>query len=241
MEKLVIQDKTVEQAISKGLIKLNITKDEANIVVKDEGKKGIFGFGQKDAIIEISKKESIILNDVSYVREEVEIERVEEIEKIDVIEHHDNEHSELYQFVCQYLSEVSKEYGADITVQVKETSKKIIFQIETEKAGLLIGKHGKIINALQILAQTLVYRDYEKAPMVVVNIGDYRQKREEKLREIADRTAKRVLKTKQAIFLEPLPAFERKIVHACLSKYEHISTHSEGKEPYRYLVVSLGE
>lgn len=234
MEKLVIVDKTVEQAISKGLIKLNISREEANIVIKDEGKKGIFGFGQKDAMIEISKKNDSVENIIEKVVED-DSQPTQKIETVI------RQHNPLYDDVCQYLVDVSKEYGADVVVNVKETSKKIIFQIETEKAGLLIGKHGKIINSLQVLAQTLVYRDNEKAPMVVVNIGDYRQKREEKLREIADRTARRVLKTKQSVFLEPLPAFERKIVHACLSKYDYITTHSEGKEPYRYLVVSLSE
>lgn len=239
MKKLVITDKTVEQAIQKGLIKLNIQREEADIVVKEEGKKGLFGFGHKDAVIEISKKiiKKIVIEEASLA----EPVKAEPIEVMQDSEKDINDENNIYMNVCNYLVDVAKTYGADITVTVKETAKKLIFQIETEKAGLLIGKHGKIINALQILAQTVVYRDNEKAPMVVVNIGDYRQKREEKLKDIAHKTARRVLKTKQAVFLEPLPAFERKIVHAHLSRYDNVATHSEGKEPYRYLIVEYAE
>ncbi|NEW66536.1 protein jag [Carnobacteriaceae bacterium zg-84] len=243
MESLIITDVTVEKAIQKGLIKLNIKREEATIIVKEEGKKGLFGFGHKDAVIEISKKE--VEEVVQPVVEEVVSEVVEYdppfvVEEMVIVKPNQSDEShEDYSKVCDYLVDVARAYGAKIDVTVKEVSKKLVFQIETEKAGLLIGKHGKIINALQILAQTMVYKKNEKAPMVVVNIGDYREKREVKLKDVADRTAKKVLRTKQSVFLEPLPAFERKIIHARLSKYDNITTHSEGNEPYRYLVVDF--
>lgn len=252
MEKLTIKDSTVENAIQKGLTQLNTTRDKVDVLIIEEGKKGFFGFGQRDAVVEITlKQENTTPNDKQDIV--VSSESIVENNTIeDVIEHKETkknsqqtntvtkEGSNRFEHVVTYLENITKEYGAfDVSIQVKETSKKIIFQIETSKAGLLIGKHGKIINALQVLTQTMVYREDEKSPMVVVNIGDYRQKREEKLKEIADRTAKRVLKTNQAVFLEELPAFERKIIHARLSKYDNITTHSEGKEPHRYLVVDV--
>lgn len=248
MEKLIMTDVTVEKAIQKGLIKLNVSRDNVDIVIKDEGKRGIFGFGQKNAIVElIVKKQEVveesvieeIVTDEKIVINDVKEENIIEDETIEVEESYQNNEVSNYQSVSDYLVVVAKEYGADISVSINENSKKLVFDIETEKAGLLIGKHGKIINALQVLAQTLVYQLNERAPMVVVNIGDYRQKREEKLKEVADKTARRVLKTKQSVFLEPLPAFERKIVHARLSKYDNITTHSEGKEPHRYLIVDF--
>ena len=71
--------------------------------------------------------------------------------------------------------------------------------------------------------------------------GDYRERRASVLESIADRTADRVIRTKQPVFLEPLPAFERKQIHARLSQNKQITTHSEGKEPHRYLVVEIAE
>lgn len=252
MNTITVSGKTAELAIEEGLKKLNTTREQVLIVVIQEGKKGIFGFGKQDALVSLTLKTSqnvetneVVENEVvevEEVKEEVVIENnVEKIEEQKVIEEFNENLSsaDKYKEVVDYLVNVSKEYGAHITVSVQETTKMLTFQIETERAGLLIGKYGKIINGLQVLAQTLVYRDHEKAPMVVVNIGDYRQKREEKLKEIAERTAKKVLRTRQAVYLEPLPAFERKIVHAHISKYDKLVTQSEGKEPHRYLKVEF--
>ena len=77
----------------------------------------------------------------------------------------------------------------------------------------------------------------EEKLSVVVNVGNYRQKREEVLTRLAQRTAEKVKETGRPVFLEPMPAFERKMIHSALSKDEYIKTHSEGEDPYRYLVV----
>ena len=148
---------------------------------------------------------------------------------------------EAIQKVIDYLTTTVEVYGADAKVTAEETSQAITFNIESDKAGLIIGKHGKIINALQTLAQTVYQQNERKRASVIVNVGDYRERREKILENIADRTAERVLRTKQPVFLEPLPAFERKQIHARLSKNDRLSTHSEGKEPHRYLVVEIAE
>lgn len=249
MNTITVSGQTAELAIEEGLRQLNATREQVLIVVIQEGKKGIFGFGKQDALVSLTLKpvevvEKVISHDVVEVasKQETILENKEEVIEEPKTEEETSEKlspANKYKLVVDYLINVSKEYGADITVNVKETTKTLTFQIETERAGLLIGKYGKIINGLQVLAQTLVYRDHEKAPMVVVNIGDYRQKREEKLKEIAERTAKKVIRTRQAVYLEPLPAFERKIVHAHISKYDKLVTQSEGKEPHRYLKVEF--
>ncbi len=113
----------------------------------------------------------------------------------------------------------------------------MVVHLETEKQGMLIGKHGKILNALQYLAQVFVHRLEKNRLSVVLNVGDYREKRQLILERLAQKTADKVKKTGQPVFLEPMPAFERKQIHAALSKNKLIQTHSEGDEPYRYLVV----
>ncbi|MFZ2372146.1 MAG: RNA-binding cell elongation regulator Jag/EloR, partial [Trichococcus flocculiformis] len=143
--------------------------------------------------------------------------------------------------VTAYLTSVAEAYGAPAIVTVEEKNNMLIFQMESEKPGLLIGKYGKIVNALQILAQALVQRYVRRRLSVIVNVGDYRERRAAVLESIADRTAERVLKTRQPVFLEPLPAFERKQIHARLSQNKRIKTHSEGKEPHRYLVVEIAD
>ena len=109
--------------------------------------------------------------------------------------------------------------------------------METQKKGLLIGKHGKTLNALQYLAQVFIHRVAKNKLSVVVNVGNYREKRQDILQRLAKNTADKVSRTGRPVFLEPMPAFERKQIHSALSNNKYVTTHSEGDEPYRYLVV----
>ena len=274
MDKVIAKDTTVDKAIRKGLDLLGVDSHEADIVVISEGKKGIFGFGQKEAVVEITLKEirdfdeagdiqlAEIEETVEDIVEDLEEDYPETAEKIladqpeidTVISSDEDEEAEEYEdydeesgrdeaiaAVTEYLTSVSEAYGAPAIVTVEEKNNMLIFQMESEKPGLLIGKYGKIVNALQILAQALVQRYVRRRLSVIVNVGDYRERRAAVLESIADRTAERVLKTRQPVFLEPLPAFERKQIHARLSQNKRIKTHSEGKEPHRYLVVEIAE
>lgn len=137
-----------------------------------------------------------------------------------------------------YLTNITNDMGVPALVKIQhEASGLIVMNLETSKQGMLIGKHGKILNALQYLAQVFLHRVAKEKLSVVVNVGNYRQKREEVLTRLAQRTAEKVKETGRPVFLEPMPAFERKMIHSALSKDEYIKTHSEGEDPYRYLVV----
>ena len=273
MDKVIAKDTTVDKAIRKGLDVLGVDSHEADIVIISEGKKGIFGFGQKEAVVEITRKEirdfdeagdiqlAEIEETVEDIVEDLEEDYPEAAEKILVDqpevdkviysdenvesfpEDYDEEsgRDEAIAAVTAYLTSVAEAYGAPAIVTVEEKNNMLIFQMESEKPGLLIGKYGKIVNALQILAQALVQRYVRRRLSVIVNVGDYRERRAAVLESIADRTAERVLKTRQPVFLEPLPAFERKQIHARLSQNKRIKTHSEGKEPHRYLVVEIAD
>lgn len=240
-----VNDASVEKAIQKGLRQLQLTQDAVEIEVIDEGKKGLFGFGQKDAVVSITVKEKIEQEEVieeveeSYEEEiDLEYNYTESDEAVEVLENHIEEAAHVTK---AYLEQIAEIYGAPSVVYVEVQKEKMNFVFETEKPGLLIGKYGKILNALQVLAQVSVHRFVKGRMSVQVDVGDYRLRRTEALQQIAERTARRVLKTKQPVYLEPLPAYERKQIHAYLSKNKRISTHSEGKEPHRYLVVEIAE
>lgn len=240
-----VNDASVEKAIQKGLRQLQLTQDDVEIEVIDEGKKGLFGFGQKDAVVSITVKEKIEQEEVieeveeSYEEEfDLEDNYTESDEAVEVLDNHIEEAAHVTK---AYLEQIAEIYGAPSVVHVEVQKEKMNFVFETEKPGLLIGKYGKILNALQVLAQVSVHRFVKGRMSVQVDVGDYRLRRTEALQQIAERTARRVLKTKQPVYLEPLPAYERKQIHAYLSKNKRISTHSEGKEPHRYLVVEIAE
>lgn len=252
-----VTDTSVEKAIQKGLRQLGLTKEEVVVEVLSEGKKGLFGFGQKDAIVALTPvvKEEVVEEVSTPVVEETVEEVVasedesfeEEFEDEEDVEGFENEETtvdrleEAAHVTKAYLEGIAKTYGAEATVAVEVRRDRMTFVFDTDKQGLLIGKHGKILNALQVLAQVSVHRFVKGRISVQVDVGDYRARRSETLQQIAERTARKVLKTKQPVYLEPLPAYERKQIHAALSKNKRISTHSEGKEPHRYLVVEIAE
>ena len=256
-----VTDTSVEKAIQKGLRQLGLTKEEVVVEVLSEGKKGLFGFGQKDAIVALTPvvKEEVVEEVSTPVVEETveevvasedesfEEEFEDEFEDEEDVEGSENEETtvdrleEAAHVTKAYLEGIARTYGAEATVAVEVRRDRMTFVFDTDKQGLLIGKHGKILNALQVLAQVSVHRFVKGRISVQVDVGDYRARRSETLQQIAERTARKVLKTKQPVYLEPLPAYERKQIHAALSKNKRISTHSEVKEPHRYLVVEIAE
>lgn len=238
MEKYTATGTTVEEAVSNGLKKLGLKKDEAQITIIFEGKKGILGFGKKDAIVEITPK---LVKETPSVTEstdvpEFEVEKqTQEVNPVVEVEERNDEIA--FKAISDYLTSIATEMGAPSTVQVDVVQDQVIFHMETQKPGLVIGKHGKVLNALQSLAQVLMHRHAKSKLTAIVNVGDYRERREAVLKQLADRTSEKVLRTNQAVFLEPMPAFERKQIHFYISKNDKLSTHSEGNEPHRYLVV----
>ena len=257
-----VSDVSVEKAIQKGLRQLGLPQDQVFVEIISEGKKGLFGFGQKNAEVELTPVATMVSQEGT--EEEVSqpvVETVEEttVETVEVPEEDFEEDDfeeeagdvdyeetvdqleEAARVTKEYLEGIAKTYGAEATVMVEARRDRMTFVFDTDKQGLLIGKHGKILNALQVLAQVSVHRFIKGRISVQVDVGDYRQRRSETLQQIAERTARKVLKTKQPVYLEPLPAYERKQIHAALSKNKRISTHSEGKEPHRYLVVEIAE
>ena len=249
-----VSDVSVEKAIQKGLRQLGLPQDQVFVEVISEGKKGLFGFGQKNAEVELTPVATMVSEEaveevVEPVVEEATVETVETVEvpeeDFDEDDFKDEEAvdqlEEAARVTKEYLEGIAKTYGAEATVTVEARRDRMTFVFDTDKQGLLIGKHGKILNALQVLAQVSVHRFIKGRISVQVDVGDYRARRSETLQQIAERTARKVLKTKQPVYLEPLPAYERKQIHAALSKNKRISTHSEGKEPHRYLVVEIAE
>ncbi|AMB92380.1 RNA-binding cell elongation regulator Jag/EloR [Aerococcus christensenii] len=143
--------------------------------------------------------------------------------------------------IAYYIKGVLSAYLVESTIEVEDLEDTIIYHIVADKPGLVIGKHGKIINALEALAQSLMHRYVKKHVDVVVDVGDYRVRRQKILEKLAERTADQVTMDHKSVSLNALPARERKIIHRCLAQYSHIETHSQGREPHRHLVVSYKE
>ncbi|MGM0122669.1 spoIIIJ-associated protein [Enterococcus sp. AZ194] len=244
----VYEGATVEEAVNKGLSALSLKREDVEVKVIEAGKKGFLGIGKKAARVsieatvseEISEAveetvEEVLTNEAPIVTEIVSEPKPSMHESNKPLEELDDE-SALTELAL-YLTAISKELNAPALVRMERKDGLIILHLDTQKQGILIGKHGKILNALQYLAQVFIHRVAANKLSVVVNVGDYREKRQAILQRLAERTAEKVKQTGRPVFLEPMPAFERKQIHSVLSKKDYVKTHSEGDEPYRYLVV----
>jgi spoIIIJ-associated protein len=128
--------------------------------------------------------------------------------------------------------------GLHATVDIDETGEEIRATVNGDELGLLIGKHGSTIDALQHIAFRAAFRGAEERKQVTVDAAGYRERREGALHRMADRAAAEALRYDRPVELEPMRATERKIVHTYLSERTDVETHSEGDEPDRRLVVS---
>ncbi len=136
------------------------------------------------------------------------------------------------------LEEIVEDLQLDATVEVEERDGVLTGRLEGENVGLFIGRHGQTIDAVQHLAQRIVFPEGPSSVRVVIDANGYRERRAEALRGEADDAADQAISTGQAVELDPMPASERRIVHEYLRDHDDVETHSEGDEPERYLVIS---
>lgn len=138
----------------------------------------------------------------------------------------------------ELLEEVVESLGLDAEVEVEEDAGVLTGRIDGEDVGLFIGRHGQTIDAVQHLAQRIVFPDGPSAVRIVIDANGYRERRADALRAEADDAADDALSSGKPVELDPLPPFERRIVHEYLRDRGDVETHSEGNEPERYLVVT---
>lgn len=136
------------------------------------------------------------------------------------------------------LAEIADGLGLDVEIEIDETEGVLKGCLRGEDVGLFIGRRGQTIDAVQHLAQRIVFHDGPSEIRVVIDANGYRERRAESLRADADDAAEEVLRSGRPVELDPMPASERRVVHEHLRDRGDVETHSEGEEPERRLVVS---
>jgi spoIIIJ-associated protein len=138
----------------------------------------------------------------------------------------------------EMLEEIVDSLGLEAEVEVDQRDGVLTGRVEGEEVGLFIGRHGQTIDAVQHLAQRIVFPEGPSSTRVVIDANGYRGRRAEALRAEADDAADEAISSGKPVDLDPLPPFERRIVHEYLRDRGDVETHSEGNEPERYLVIS---
>ena len=138
----------------------------------------------------------------------------------------------------KFLTQVSEQMGAPAEIEIKREGKHVHFIMTGEKIALLIGKRGQTLNSLQYLTQLVINRFSNQYLTVILDAEDYRKRRNETLVQLAHRLAGKALKSGKDVTLEPMPSYERKVIHAALSDNKRVKTFSDGSEPHRFIVIS---
>ena len=143
--------------------------------------------------------------------------------------------------IRDFLESVFKAMGLTVTIQIEkeEDSNVVNVDLKGDDMGVLIGKRGQTLDALQYLTNLAVNKNSEEYVKVKIDTEDYRKRRRETLENLAKNIAYKVKRTKRSVSLEPMNPFERRVIHSTLQNDKFVTTHSEGEEPYRHVVVTL--
>lgn len=223
---IISEGKTTTEAVEKGLKELKTTREHVNIkVLENEEKKSFFNILAPRVVkVEITLKEEVKQHKREE-RKEVTI-TAEELKKAE-------------ENVRIFLKELSDNILKGLEYEIKSEKDIVEVIINGENAGFLIGYRGETLYAIQTVLGSIANKGLENRVTVRLDIGNYKAKRERTLQDLAIKTSKTVMRTGKSITLEPMQAYERKIIHSALQDNKKISTGSIGEEPRRRIVISL--
>lgn len=234
LKSIISEGKTTNEAIEKGLKELNVSKNMVDIkVLENEEKRSFFNILAPRVVkVELTVKENAKIINENKTDNDVKAERKERIVDIKDLE---NAKNILNEFIKKFLPTVSdKQFN--YTVEIKDNV--IEINITGEDSGCLIGYRGETLNSLQTILSSIANKNNNSKIKVILDIENYRNKRKQTLEELAIKVAKTVSKTGKPVTLEPMGAYERKVIHSKLQDNKYVATHSVGEEPNRKVVIS---
>lgn len=232
MSKSIISEgKTTTEAIEKGLKELKVSKDRVDIkVLENENKRSFFSILAPRVVkVELTLKDNFKQENKNQKQEEKPKREydnnIEDINKAKI---------RVEKFLKDWLNKVDE--SLEFSIKVEDYT--IYIDINGQASGLLIGYRGETLNAMQTILSTIANRNFNDRIRLIVDIANYRQKRVKILEELAEKVSKTVLKNGKSITLEPMSAYERKIIHSKLQENTKVETYSIGEGDNRRIVIS---
>lgn len=223
---IISEGKTTNEAIENGLKELNVSKNMVDIKVLEEEKRSFFSILSPRIVkVQLTIKEDKMNNNIKKERKEVEL-------SIDEQEKAKNN-------IAEFLNEFFEKVQNDAEYSIKIFKDTLNVDINSKDLGFLIGYRGETLYAFQNILTYIASKGIENRVRVILDIEGYKKKREKALEDLAEKLAKTVIKTKKSVTLEPMQAYERKIIHTKLQNNDMIETKSIGEEPRRKIVISL--
>ena len=253
MRTVRITAKTIEAAVAEGLEKLGISREEAVVHVVEQPSSGLFGLiHKKMAVVDISAPDEEAEEDTAeeaspaeeapaaeIPAEEAKEEAPAEEKKAEREEptFDPEEQKKVAEEAKTFLAGVFAGMHLAVTMECRMTEERIMINLVGDGLGILIGKHGQTLDALQYLTNLAAGKSFRHHYFILLDVENYRERRQDTLEALARRLAGKVKRTGEEIRLEPMAAGERRIIHLALQDDHAVSTDSEGEAPYRYVVI----
>ena len=232
LKSIVAEGKTTNEAIEKGLKELKVSKDMVDVKVLEEDKKRSFYsiLAPRVVKVELTVKEGAAKKEETAPKATVKEKRSsnKNIKEIETAK------TDVENFLKEFLKD---EYKYEVKIENFD----IFVNIDGEKINHLIGYRGENINAMQVIISAIANKKSSSKVNVFVDVAGYKEKRIKTLEELAEKISKTVIRTGKAITLEPMTAYERKIIHTKLQQNNKVKTFSKGEEPHRRLVITLNK
>lgn len=238
MEYIEFKGTTKNDAITAACTHFSIPSEKLDYEVIDEGKAGFLGIGSKPAVIKArvkddSKEQTVSQNkEMNAVKKDSANESVKAFaEKID--------DADVSAAAGKFLKDVFKAMDLNVGMDLKynEALRMLEVELSGDEMGVLIGKRGQTLDSLQYLISLVVNKGTNEYVRIKVDTENYRERRRETLENLAKNISYKVKRTRRPVSLEPMNPYERRIIHSALQSDKYVTTHSEGEEPFRRVVV----
>lgn len=260
MRTVRITAKTIEAAVAEGLEKLGISREEAVVHIVEQPSSGLFGLiHKKMAVVDISAPDEEVsegtveeASPAEEAKEETPAEEPKAEEAAPEAEEAPAEEKKAEREEPTFDPEEQKKVAEEaktflagvfagmhlaVTMECRMTEERIMINLVGDGLGILIGKHGQTLDALQYLTNLAAGKSFRHHYFILLDVENYRERRQDTLEALARRLAGKVKRTGEEIRLEPMAAGERRIIHLALQDDHAVSTDSEGEAPYRYVVI----
>lgn len=265
MRTVRVTAKTVETAVEDGIKQLGISREEAIVHVVEQPSGGLFGLiHKKPAVVDVSAVDEPEAEETkeepakegTEEAAEAPAEAAEKSKEPEETESKENEEKPAHkegreeapfnaeeqeqtaEEAKKFLENVFKGMHLNVTMEKMMNEDRILLSLHGEGLGILIGKHGQTLDALQYLTNLAAGKSFRHHYFVMLDVENYRERRQDTLEALAHRLAGKARRTGEPVKLEPMPAGERRIIHLALQDDPSVSTESEGEAPYRYVVIS---
>lgn len=220
MEAISFSAKTLDDAITKACIELGVTSEDIEYEITETGRDGVFGIGARPYVISVRLKEEEKKMTASPESEATATEKA-----------------------MDFLSSVFEgmSLNVDISIDMDKEANEMSINLSGDDMGVLIGKRGQTLDALQYLTGQVINKHGSGYIRVKLDTENYRERRKETLEKLAKNIAHKVRRTKRPVALEPMNPYERRIIHSVLQPEKDIITRSEGEEPYRHVVICFAK